>query len=326
MATFIRHQKKKNRYAVMTLSILVLFLMSLLFFSKRALEPTLHFYTDLYYSQPVSLHPPIIVHDVFEADTGGFFEPSDSRPTRQISGRGPAGNDGVSLEEETNTFNESQFVNGSEGLEPPIQESIMQIAKESLGSGLNGSQVSDENKKKPVYESEFISDPGGWNPPIHEPISDNSEAPLGSGYTGGHVSADDKTKPIYGPESVSVPAGLEPSIQQPISQISENNSVDLETDDGVVAVEENTHPVVDSKTSVKMVDSGGAVTMLKHCDIFMGRWVEDNEYPIYGPGSCPYVDEAYTCQGNGRPDSKYMKWRWKPDGCDLPRYETAALP
>ncbi|KAL3535443.1 hypothetical protein ACH5RR_003904 [Cinchona calisaya] len=58
----------------------------------------------------------------------------------------------------------------------------------------------------------------------------------------------------------------------------------------------------------------------KSCDFFKGKWVKDEEYPIYRPGSCPYVDEAFDCQSNGRPDSEYLKWRWKPDGCDLPRF------
>ncbi|CAA6662327.1 unnamed protein product [Spirodela intermedia] len=43
-------------------------------------------------------------------------------------------------------------------------------------------------------------------------------------------------------------------------------------------------------------------------------------YPLYRPGSCPYVDDAFTCQENGRPDNAYLKWRWKPHGCDLPRF------
>ncbi|CAI9098453.1 OLC1v1035099C1 [Oldenlandia corymbosa var. corymbosa] len=58
----------------------------------------------------------------------------------------------------------------------------------------------------------------------------------------------------------------------------------------------------------------------KTCDVYKGNWVKDEEYPLYKPGSCPYVDEAFDCQNNGRPDSEYLKWRWKPDGCDLPRF------
>ncbi|KAL6191833.1 hypothetical protein ACLB2K_038222 [Fragaria x ananassa] len=56
------------------------------------------------------------------------------------------------------------------------------------------------------------------------------------------------------------------------------------------------------------------------CDLYAGTWVRDEKYPLYKPGSCPHVDEAFDCQSNGRGDSEYLKWRWKPDGCDLPRF------
>ncbi|MQM04628.1 hypothetical protein Taro_037432 [Colocasia esculenta] len=58
------------------------------------------------------------------------------------------------------------------------------------------------------------------------------------------------------------------------------------------------------------------------CDLYDGGWEEDREgrYPLYRAGSCPYVDDAYACQENGRPDTGYLKWRWKPYGCDLPRF------
>lgn len=61
---------------------------------------------------------------------------------------------------------------------------------------------------------------------------------------------------------------------------------------------------------------------IKKCDIYQGKWERDEEgrYPLYQPASCPYVDEAYTCQENGRRDSDYLKWTWKPDGCHLPRW------
>ncbi|XP_057421190.1 protein trichome birefringence-like 5 [Lotus japonicus] len=58
----------------------------------------------------------------------------------------------------------------------------------------------------------------------------------------------------------------------------------------------------------------------KECDLFSGTWVEDQNYPIYQPGSCPYVDEAYDCKINGRTDTRYTKWRWKPYACDLPKF------
>ncbi|GLT57052.1 hypothetical protein SLA2020_300540 [Shorea laevis] len=55
------------------------------------------------------------------------------------------------------------------------------------------------------------------------------------------------------------------------------------------------------------------------CDLSVGKWVSDQTYPLYD-SSCPYLSTAVTCQRNGRPDSNYEKWRWKPNGCSLPRF------
>ncbi|WOL20703.1 protein trichome birefringence-like 2 [Canna indica] len=57
-----------------------------------------------------------------------------------------------------------------------------------------------------------------------------------------------------------------------------------------------------------------------HCDIFDGRWVwDERNEPYYPPGSCPYIDGDFNCHNNGRPDSKFLKWRWQPYGCNIPR-------
>lgn len=55
------------------------------------------------------------------------------------------------------------------------------------------------------------------------------------------------------------------------------------------------------------------------CDFSVGKWVYDQTYPLYD-SNCPYLSTAVTCQRNGRPDSGYEKWKWKPNGCSLPRY------
>lgn len=54
------------------------------------------------------------------------------------------------------------------------------------------------------------------------------------------------------------------------------------------------------------------------CDIFDGNWVRDDSKPYYDLGSCPFVDRDFDCHLNGRPDSDYVKWKWKPNGCDIP--------
>lgn len=57
-----------------------------------------------------------------------------------------------------------------------------------------------------------------------------------------------------------------------------------------------------------------------HCDISIGRWVKDDTYPLYKPDSCPFVDKKFNCQQNGRPDAKYIRWRWAPRHCTVPRF------
>ena len=55
-----------------------------------------------------------------------------------------------------------------------------------------------------------------------------------------------------------------------------------------------------------------------NCDIFDGNWVRDDTKPYYPLGSCPFVDRDFDCHLNGRPDSDYVKWKWKPNGCHIP--------
>ncbi|KAK6132537.1 hypothetical protein DH2020_033746 [Rehmannia glutinosa] len=57
------------------------------------------------------------------------------------------------------------------------------------------------------------------------------------------------------------------------------------------------------------------------CDIFEGSWVFDNSYPLYDASQCPFIDSALNCQNNGRPDTLYLHYKWKPIGCDISRFD-----
>ncbi|KAL6581047.1 hypothetical protein OROMI_006970 [Orobanche minor] len=59
------------------------------------------------------------------------------------------------------------------------------------------------------------------------------------------------------------------------------------------------------------------------CDLFMGSWVRDDSYPIYQPSSCRIIDPEFDCQLHGRPDTDYLKYRWQPAGCQIPRFSGA---
>ncbi|XP_073147634.1 protein trichome birefringence-like 6 isoform X2 [Henckelia pumila] len=61
------------------------------------------------------------------------------------------------------------------------------------------------------------------------------------------------------------------------------------------------------------------------CDITKGEWVVDENYPLYTNASCPFIDEGFNCQANGRADKDYMKWRWQPQDCDIPRFNATKM-
>lgn len=110
----------------------------------------------------------------------------------------------------------------------------------------------------------------------------------------------------------------ETPIGKPISPISKREPIDSgnssKSINGEILKERTNTSVSENEFA-----SPAPVQKVKTCNLYMGTWVKDEEYPIYTPGSCPYVDEAFSCQSNGRRDSEYLKWRWKPYDCDLPR-------
>ncbi|XP_074329036.1 protein trichome birefringence-like 18 isoform X2 [Apium graveolens] len=63
------------------------------------------------------------------------------------------------------------------------------------------------------------------------------------------------------------------------------------------------------------------VSPVQDCDLYHGQWVYDQNGPLYSNNSCPVLTQMQNCQGNGRPDKEYENWRWKPEHCDLPRFD-----
>lgn len=63
----------------------------------------------------------------------------------------------------------------------------------------------------------------------------------------------------------------------------------------------------------------------KGCDVFSGGWVRDDgsAEAAYTGYKCPVIDAEFNCQLYGRPDSDYLRYRWKPASCELPRFDGA---
>ncbi|ERN13930.1 hypothetical protein AMTR_s00021p00121740 [Amborella trichopoda] len=74
------------------------------------------------------------------------------------------------------------------------------------------------------------------------------------------------------------------------------------------------------KEATAGVSENSSQKLSSGCDIFAGRWVYDESYPYYNSSSCTFHNSMFDCVKNGRPDNLYRKYRWQPDGCDLPRY------
>ncbi|XP_057522299.1 protein trichome birefringence-like 19 [Amaranthus tricolor] len=57
------------------------------------------------------------------------------------------------------------------------------------------------------------------------------------------------------------------------------------------------------------------------CDLFNGEWIPNMDAPYYTNETCWVIQEHQNCMKYGRPDTEFMKWKWKPDGCELPVFD-----
>lgn len=76
--------------------------------------------------------------------------------------------------------------------------------------------------------------------------------------------------------------------------------------------------------SISGYSNNGIHTILEQrCDIFRGDWVPYTKGPYYTNESGCFIEDGENCMKFGRPDSDFMRWRWKPDECELPLFDAS---
>ncbi|GFP79161.1 protein trichome birefringence-like 39 [Phtheirospermum japonicum] len=73
------------------------------------------------------------------------------------------------------------------------------------------------------------------------------------------------------------------------------------------------------------LNTSGSVEAAQSCNIFQGKWVYDASYPLYDSSTCPFIDDEFNCLKYKRPDQAYLKYRWQPFSCNLPRFNGLAF-
>ncbi|KAL6957410.1 xyloglucan O-acetyltransferase 2 [Sarracenia purpurea var. burkii] len=63
----------------------------------------------------------------------------------------------------------------------------------------------------------------------------------------------------------------------------------------------------------------------ENCDLFKGHWVPDMNGSLYTNWSCSTIPDSKNCMKNGRKDGDFVNWRWKPEDCELPRFDPNAF-
>lgn len=87
----------------------------------------------------------------------------------------------------------------------------------------------------------------------------------------------------------------------------------------------NSYPHIDRVASSISPSSASPASVASACDFTRGEWVMDTEAPYYTNLTCPFIDDHQNCMKFGKPSLEFMRWRWQPDGCDLPRFDAASF-
>ncbi|KAL5225823.1 hypothetical protein ABZP36_012462 [Zizania latifolia] len=62
----------------------------------------------------------------------------------------------------------------------------------------------------------------------------------------------------------------------------------------------------------------------KECDYRNGKWVPDDHRPLYSGLRCKrWLSDSWACRLTQRKDFGYEKFRWQPEGCNMPEFQAS---
>ncbi|XP_047309171.1 xyloglucan O-acetyltransferase 1-like [Impatiens glandulifera] len=75
-------------------------------------------------------------------------------------------------------------------------------------------------------------------------------------------------------------------------------------------------------TQPLFIDRHSPLSPKDKCDYGNGKWVSDKMGPLYNDTSCETIKDGQNCINNGRPDTNYLYWRWRPhqNQCKISRF------
>ncbi|CAM0955933.1 unnamed protein product [Alopecurus aequalis] len=151
-------------------------------------------------------------------------------------------------------------------------------------------------------------------------------------YDSAHIAASLRRHSGFNRLSATTSAAAEeraPPAQEVESTVETTDRSDPPPRHGQGQAEEVSDPAKeadDAAAVVKEVVAGGGDHGEASCDMYKGRWVYDEaNAPLYKESDCEFLTEQVVCMRNGRRSDEYQKWRWQPDGCDLPRFDAKLL-
>ncbi|KAJ7973060.1 Protein trichome birefringence-like [Quillaja saponaria] len=183
--------------------------------------------------------------------------------------------------------------------------------------------------KNPILIAQDLSRP--WNSSgfggisLIEGIQKKSEAVEDGGFKGdafgGNFTEMQENVHKASPEKIEVP--ISGSKEEKKTRAGSLEKIEASTVD---RTEEKKKIIATSSEKIEVLISKKIEQRkVKDCDLTKGSWVFDESYPLYTKNSCPFIDEGFDCDSNGRLDKNYMKWRWQPNDCDIPRFNATKM-